>query len=72
MPVVCLAFLVILLFPLCAYAYIDPGAGSMAYQAVLALLLSAGFMARQALGRVLIALRDLFRKSSNVSARPKR
>lgn len=71
MPVIALSLVFILLFPLSAYAYIDPGAGSMAYQALLALVLGAGFMARQMLGRFLIAARDLFRRKSSTPAGPK-
>jgi hypothetical protein len=44
--------LVILLFPSNAAAYIDPGAGSMAYQALLVVALGAGVFIRQWYGRV--------------------
>jgi hypothetical protein len=43
--------IVILLFPSNADAYIDPGAGSMAYQALLVIALGAGVFIRQWYGR---------------------
>lgn len=37
----------LLLFPQDAWAYVDPGTGSMAYQVLLAGLLAAGFLFRR-------------------------
>ena len=52
---------VLLAFPSPAYAYIDPGAGSMLYQSLLAVLLGLGVTTRTVRGWLLAPLRALFR-----------
>lgn len=42
-----LALVVLFALPTPAYAYIDPGAGSMAYQAIAAVLIGASFFVRR-------------------------
>ena len=49
---VALVGLTLLLFPTDAFAYIDPGTGSMAYQMLLVLVLGAGLVFRRACMRV--------------------
>lgn len=47
----------LLLGPAPAWAYIDPGSGSMAYQVLLAGILAAGFLFRRSWARVRTWLR---------------
>jgi hypothetical protein len=55
-----LASLVLLASPAPAYAYIDPGAGSMLYQALLAALLGLAFTLRSARDWITRTVRGLF------------
>jgi hypothetical protein len=52
----------LLAFPSDAYAYIDPGAGSLIYQTVLAVLLGLGFFLRSSRERIVRAVKALFVK----------
>lgn len=57
---VLLAGVVLLASPAPAYAYIDPGAGSMLYQALLAALLGLAFTLRSARDWIARTVRGLF------------
>jgi hypothetical protein len=47
-----MAAVLLLMTPLAAFAYIDPGAGSVAYQMVLGTVLAATFLFRSVLGKI--------------------
>lgn len=54
---------VVLLCPGVAHAYIDPGAGSAFVQSVLAVLVAAGFLAKQFAARIRDAVAKLFSRN---------
>ncbi len=60
--IVLAAFAVLLLYPRPAYAYLDPGTGSLIYQTLLATALGLMFLLRGARQRVSRAIRKLFGK----------
>jgi amino acid permease len=60
-----LTLILILLRPNPVHAYIDPGAGSVAYQVLLTGLMMLGFTFRRSLGRLAGALRRWRRRSSD-------
>ena len=53
-------FAALILTPRRAYAYIDPGTGSLIYQTLLAVILGLGFMLRSARARIVGFMRDVF------------
>jgi hypothetical protein len=66
-----LTFAALMLTPRQAYAYIDPGTGSMVYQALLAVLLGLGFVLRSARAQIAEFVRGVFglRRRSSKSSR---
>ena len=54
-----------------AEAYIDPGMGSLGYQAALAAMLGIALVARQVFSRIVGAARSLFGKRDGKQAEPK-
>jgi hypothetical protein len=60
----------VLAFPSDAYAYIDPGAGSLIYQTILAVLLGLGFFLRSAREKIGRVVKGLFAKRSGPADTP--
>jgi hypothetical protein len=53
-------FAALILTPLQAYAYIDPGTGSLIYQTLLAVVLGLGFVLRSARARIARFVKGVF------------
>jgi hypothetical protein len=60
----------LLAFPSDAYAYIDPGAGSLIYQTVLAVLLGLGFVLRSTREKIVQVVKGLFGRRSSTADTP--
>ena len=60
----------VLAFPSDAYAYIDPGAGSLIYQTVLAVLLGLGFFLRSTREKIARVVKSLFARRSSAADTP--
>jgi hypothetical protein len=66
-----LVILAVLSFPTDAHAYIDPGAGSLIYQTVLAVLLGLGFFLRSTREKIARLVKSLFvRRGSREDTSP--
>ena len=57
-------------FPSDAYAYIDPGAGSLIYQTILAVLLGLGFFLRSTREKIVRVVKGLVARRSSTADTP--
>jgi hypothetical protein len=62
--------LAVLAFPSEAHAYVDPGAGSLIYQTLLAVLLGLGFVLRSTREKIARMMKGLFSRRSNSAETP--
>jgi hypothetical protein len=65
-----LLIVAVLAFPSDAHAYIDPGAGSLIYQTILAVLLGLGFFLRSTREKIVRVVKGLFTRRSSTADTP--